>query len=415
LSKIKFFVLKRFGLYILGLLTSFSFDCVAQVQCANDVTIVEGESITMCGNTLVSISGSAGFVSYSWTGASTGSFQTITPSASGQYVLSAVDGLGCISIDTIIVVVNPLPTPNIISSEGVIICPSTGTTLSTSVPFTSYDWGSGNTNPTLSVSSPGTYNVSVIDDKGCTGSSNIIITSPNFSLTAAELSGCEGTGILLQASGGTSYAWSTGEFGSSIVITPNATTNYSVAITVATCTENLSLEVAPIVPVEFSLPDTIYIHENDNIYINGPAGFNTYNWSPSNQLNNPNSQGVVFSGTESQSITIVATHPTGCTLTATTVVIVVGLTIPNGFSPNGDLFNQAFVIPEIISENYNAKVTVWNRWGDIVLDDSKYLNTWEGTCEADLCLGDRALPEGTYFYNVDIHGVTFKGYITLKR
>ena len=409
------FVLKKLSLFIFTLLTSYSFESVAQIQCITDVSIVEGNSIIICEGTGTSINGIAGFASYAWTGPLTASTQSIIPTASGQYILAAIDGVGCISIDTIQVAVNPAPIPNIVSSEGAIICPSTGTTLSTDTPFTSYDWGNGETNPTFSVSDAGTYTVNVLDAKGCSGSANIIITSPNFSLTSSELSACGGTGISLQATGGTSYAWSTGEFGNSIVIDPSVTTNYSVAITVGSCTENLSLQVEPVVPLDYYLEDTIYVHENDNVFLNGPPGFSSYSWSPTNQLDNPQTQGVVFSGTESQIVTVVATHSSGCTLTATTVVIVVKLTIPNGFSPNDDIYNQAFVIPEIISNNYDAKIIVWNRWGEIVLDDSRYLNTWQGTCKADLCLGNEALPEGTYFYNIDIHGITFKGYITLKR
>jgi len=410
-----FIVLKKINLSILILLTFFSFGSLAQIQCTTDVTINEGNSITVCEGDGTSISAASGFVSYAWTGPSTESTQSITPPTSGQYIVAGIDAVGCISTDTIQVAVNITPTANIISSEGAIICPTTGTTLSTDVSFSSYDWGNGNLDPTFSVYSPGNYSVNFIDGKGCSGSANIIITSPSFTLTSSELSACGGTGISLQATGGTSYAWSTGEFGNSIVVDPSVTTNYSVAITAGSCVENLLLQVEPVEPLDYYLEDTIYIHANDNVFLNGPPGFSTYSWSPTNQIDNPQSQGVVFSGTESQDITVVATHSSGCTLTATTTVIVVELTIPNGFSPNGDDFNQTFVIPEIITENYKAKVSIWNRWGELVLDDPNYLNTWEGKCETDLCLGNQNLPEGTYFYNIDINDITFKGYVTIKR
>lgn len=394
---------------------TFGMSVFSQVQCATDVTILEGGSFSLCENENVSINGSAGFDTYTWSGPVNTVAQSITPTTAGLYVLSAIDGIGCVSTDTIDVTVNPAPVPNIISSEGAIICPSTGTTLSTDVPFDAYNWGGGNVDPTFFVSTEGTYTVTVTDGKGCIGTGNFNITVPNFGITSSSTSACGGTATTLQATGGTSYIWSTGEFGSAIIVDPSESTNYSVAITAGACSEAVSIQVEPGTGLEFSLPDTIYLYENENVYLAGPTGFNSFNWYPSDQLDNENAQGVNFSGTESQNITMQATHISGCSITETVVIIVVGLTIPNGFSPNDDPYNQTFVIPEITSENYDTQLTVYNRWGEIVFDDPHYLNTWEGTCEAELCMGNSGLPEGTYFYNVDVQGVTFKGYLTLKR
>ena len=63
----------------------------AQIQCAVDVTINEGATITMCESSPTTISGLNGFVSYAWTGPETVTGQTITPQFSGQYVLAALD------------------------------------------------------------------------------------------------------------------------------------------------------------------------------------------------------------------------------------------------------------------------------------------------------------------------------------
>ena len=72
-----------------------------------------------------------------------------------------------------------------------------------------------------------------------------------------------------------------------------------------------------------------------------------------------------------------------------------------------------FRVPEL--DDIPGAFSVWNRWGDIVLDIPRYENDWSGTCETGSCLGNGDLPQGTYFYLIDVKGITFKGYITLKR
>ncbi|HIP32206.1 MAG TPA: hypothetical protein EYG86_05545, partial [Crocinitomicaceae bacterium] len=120
----------------------------SQIQCVVDVAINEGATISMCSNALTTISGSNGYVSYAWSGPEVLTGQTITPQFSGTYTLAATDAVNCISTVSIIVTINAAPTPTIISSEGNVICPSIGTTLSTTIPYSTYDWGSGNTGAT---------------------------------------------------------------------------------------------------------------------------------------------------------------------------------------------------------------------------------------------------------------------------
>lgn len=392
-----------------------TFSVQSQVQCTIDVTIDEGTSITLCEHGSGTVSGANGFNSYDWTGAETLSGQTITPLLSGQYILSATDATGCVSSDTIQVTLSPAPSPILISSEGSVICPATGTSLSTSTPFVSYDWGNGNTGTTLFVDQTGMYTVTVEDASGCTGSESIMINSFIFGVTSSAVSGCSGTDIALTATGGTSYAWSTGEFGNTIVVNPSSTTNYSVQITAGSCVDNLSITVNPIDIEPFSLPDTIYVGVQKPHLIVGPSGFDSYVWSPGNQLNGTTESDVNFSGSYTQMITVEATHSTGCILMDSVLMIVVDLSIPSGFSPNDDHINDAFIIPEIETENYTAKLMIWNRWGEIVLEEEDYQNDWTGDCRGKMCMGDGPLPEGTYFYHVDVYGVTIKGYTTIKR
>jgi gliding motility-associated-like protein len=94
-------------------------------------------------------------------------------------------------------------------------------------------------------------------------------------------------------------------------------------------------------------------------------------------------------------------------------VIVVNLTIPTGFSPNADNINDTFTIPEL--DAYKAKLQVFNRWGDLVFESNDYQNDWDGTCKSGFCLGSGPLPEGTYFYTIEIENIQFDGFTTIKR
>ncbi len=111
------------------------------------------------------------------------------------------------------------------------------------------------------------------------------------------------------------------------------------------------------------------------------------------------------------SITLPVTDTTDCDVT---------IDIPDGFSPNGDLVNDVFVIDNI--EYYPKNhFTVLNRWGNIVYETDGYLNTWDGTSQANLKIGGEDLPTGTYFYILDlgedIEGMEryYKGFIFLNR
>jgi gliding motility-associated-like protein len=90
--------------------------------------------------------------------------------------------------------------------------------------------------------------------------------------------------------------------------------------------------------------------------------------------------------------------------------------IPEGFSPNGDGINDVYVIRGI--ENYpDNSLTIFNRWGNKVLDKSPYPNDWTGKLTSGIKLGGDELPAGTYFYILDLHDGSdvLKGTIYLNR
>ena len=91
--------------------------------------------------------------------------------------------------------------------------------------------------------------------------------------------------------------------------------------------------------------------------------------------------------------------------------------IPDAFSPNGDQYNERFVI--IHSTQFTIKLQVFSRWGDVVYEDNNYQNDWDGKGTGKYA--DKDLPGGTYYYVVEQrNSITgekkqYSGYLTLRR
>jgi gliding motility-associated-like protein len=98
---------------------------------------------------------------------------------------------------------------------------------------------------------------------------------------------------------------------------------------------------------------------------------------------------------------------------------VVGITVedivPNQvFTPNGDGQNDTYQVKYI--EFYpGSKITVFNRWGNKVYQNSGYLNDWDGYSNMNK-VGSDPLPIGTYYYVIE-YGVNRHktGFVYLER
>jgi gliding motility-associated-like protein len=91
--------------------------------------------------------------------------------------------------------------------------------------------------------------------------------------------------------------------------------------------------------------------------------------------------------------------------------------IPESFTPDGDGINDEFVI-EGIELFPNNKLTIFNRWGVLVFEESQYQNNWDGKTQSTFTVGGNDLPTATYYYVFDtkdeIKGI-ITGYIYLQR
>ena len=239
-----------------------------------DVSICQGNSTTLTG------SGGGSGATYNWSTGQSGATISVNPTTTTTYTLTVTDS-GCSDTDQIVVTVTPLP--NADAGQPVSICQGQSTTLTATGGSQNnhYLWSTGQTGSTISVS-PGattTYTVTVTVN-GCSDSDDVTVTvNPLPTVSAGnDVQICSGESTTLSASGsGGTYLWSTGQSGSSIVVSPSTTTTYTVTATLNGCTatDNVTVTVGNITAVV--TPDQA-ICEGSSLTLTVSGG-TTYEWS----------------------------------------------------------------------------------------------------------------------------------------
>lgn len=127
----------------------------------------------------------------------------------------------------------------------------------------------------------------------------------------------------------------------------------------------------------------------------------------------------VFPDTGLQVVTQVVTHPSGCRDTAVVVIDVVPLVtffMPNAITPNGDGVNEVFRGTGFLEGMRDFRLTIWNRYGELVFESSDPVDSWNGRKDNVGPL----VPAGVYVYLAEYltprgEPVTLKGYATVIR
>ena len=279
-----------------------------------DIHLCEGESAL-----LATPFKTSGGYNFTWTGAGSGSTETISVSQAGKYDLHVDNGLGCKGDGTIEIFVHPypvlVPVPKAVcDGDNAIIGQNLGNTYT-------YKWNTGAITPEISVSTGATYNVEVTSDRGCMRDMDILVTvnsnpTPNLGLDRNE---CAGTPITVSdgnAQPGQTYAWSTGSTGSTISPTTDGTYTLTTTTTVGCVgTDNVLVTFIPIPQVNLG-KDTI-ICQGETYTINaGNPGLDIL-W-----LEGQTSQTITVDQTGTYSATV---SQSGCPASDTIDVFVVAL------------------------------------------------------------------------------------------
>jgi gliding motility-associated-like protein len=228
-----------------GDICSYTISANAGVQFPNITTTKP----SLCYGDSTVLVGPVGASSYEWfpSGETTPNI-TATPSTTTTYTLVVSGVCGAKQTLTQTIVVNPLPTVQINSSNPITVCDGSSVNLTAS-GASNYVWSTGGTATTIAVQPTidSTFYVIGTDGNGCVDSTDALVqvlTKPTASI--ASLNGdsvCIGNSATLSASGGGTYTWDDSSTFDSLVVTPTVTTTYSVVVDVAGCLDTASIPI----------------------------------------------------------------------------------------------------------------------------------------------------------------------------
>lgn len=222
-----------------------------------------------------------GGTSYWW---STGQISSsIIVSQSGTYQVFVSNDYGCVDTATAVVVFNH--SPQVAISGPSAFCEGATETL-TAIGVGSFLWNTGDTTPSIAVSSPGFYQVQLTDANGCSASASqtmVQLSVPTITIVGADNICKDESTTLTALCGNTSYfCWSTGAVSNSIEVAPTVSTVYSV---VATSPDNCVAEQSHLLTVNPTYTQTFtaeickgqsYSGQGFNIPVQSESGFFIY-------------------------------------------------------------------------------------------------------------------------------------------
>lgn len=193
-----------------------------------DVTIVVNplpavdlgpDSVICTGSVLELDAGNPG-ASYSW---STFEItQTINVTTTGSYEVVVTDQNNCSSSDEMVLTVSDLLDPVIVADGPVIFCDGDSVTLDAGIPGSDYLWSTGESTQSITVSTPGLYDVVVTDQYGCSGTDDEVVSTLQLPNAVIQPTGpiavCNGDTVTLSASNTfADYEWNPGGFATNAI------------------------------------------------------------------------------------------------------------------------------------------------------------------------------------------------------
>ena len=322
-----------------------------------------------------------------------------------DYTTTPSNGLDCITgIGVINSVVNPVNSSASWSGPGIV--------------------SGGNTfNPVIN--QPGQYTVILNDNvNGCSSTYSVTIEPPTLinitSVNVTNVSCFNGSNgaIAINTDNGNGsnldYSWNPSQNNSASV---NGLTTGNYTVTVSNedgCEDDTTVFVNQPGPISISQIDSVGSECGEangslSVLASGGVGNFTYSWSSGNT-------GATANNIDAGTFTVTATDGNGCPasesfdLGCTPLIPVV---IPQFLSPNGDNQNELWLLQNT-AQYPNIKVTVYNRWGNVVFEAEPYNNDWNGHLKGT---NPNPLPAATYFYVVDTNKKSqdpYQGYIEIQ-
>lgn len=277
-------------------------------------------AICLAGSVTLTASGAS---SYTWNpgGALTGT-TVVTPTVTTTYTVTGSSVAGCTSTKTLAVVVNTVPIVTA-SASPTIICSGSTASL-TGSGATTYTWMPGALSGSMVTVTPTvntTYTVTGANG-ACTNTQTVSLSVnpiPTVTAISNPTAICSGSSATLTGNGAVTYTWSPGALnGTTVVVTPTVTTNYTVIGTDALgCTNSTTVTLnvnTPTITATGS-PTAICIVGSSTLSAVGAA---TYTWNPGAATGSS----VVVTPTTTTTYTVNGTNAFGCTSSSTITIVI---------------------------------------------------------------------------------------------
>ncbi len=380
----------------------FSKDTIA-VTISQSPVISLGNDTTICQGNSVVISAPVGYESYLWSNGSTGS--SISVSTNSSVGLKVFDSLGCSSSDTMeVTILNPI---TLWLGNDTLACNADSVHLIANSGFSSYLWNTNATTPGIWVHTSGTYSIVASQNGVCFSEDTIAVTisqSPSISLGNDTTICNTGNAFTIHAPANTnSWLWSDGSTANSLQV--NNSGSYWLRISNSDGCSNSDTVV-----VTFYYLDPVSLGEDVDFC--GLSSFNilasTTEYSSCNYQWSDGSSSTHQITVDKPGLYWVKYGNNLCSVTDTIELFdCPELIVPNVFSPNNDGHNDTFK-PKAESIG-RFKMTIFNRWGDVIFQTEDYLNGWNGE------INKKPAADGVYFWTIEYAEKFFDGNMKVKQ
>ena len=362
---------------------------------------------------------------------------TVSGVGPGVYEVTALDESGCPAVllvtvespPALFVTLDSLVRPSCVGdTDGALFASASGGTgFSSGWEFNWFlDGQPTGQGPALDALGEGDYGVLVVDDAGCAGEVESIplIAQGDVVLTVpSDTALCAGQILVLEAEseGATQSTWTLPDSSQGPGLTaPGVSVLEGAAQWVFTasrlgCVRMDTVEVSGLALPSPNAGLDQTIPEGGATTIGTEPNLDwSYSWTPSEEVLSPEFGATGTEGLfESTVFLLTALTSEGCSATDTVLIEVLKeLDIPSGFTPNGDGFNDQWNLNGL-SQYPSAQITLFNRWGEVLLTQGADEGSWDGT------LGGIPVPVGTYYYHIRVDEPALQaewtGPITLMR
>ncbi len=367
-----------------------------------DTTICRGQSVKLD----ATVEGNA---TYLW---STGATSPIITVSTQERFWVRVTKLGCITIDTVNVTVNP--PPDVTLSRDTSICPGQSVILTVNTNAGRIQWVTGETSNSIVVSRAGTYQVAVFRDNCVVKEAVRVSERPDMKLELGpDRYMCPGSSILVDARHPdvNVYRWNDGDLNPIKSITQPGT--YVLGVLDKYCDRYKTDSIK----VSFAGPPTVNLG-NDTIICRGRRFMLKANaTNASRYLWSTGATTASIEVKEPGTYTVTAFNDCGSSTDEITIDVKdcdSKPEVPNAFSPNGDGKNDLFR-PVLRGPMYEYELRIFNRWGEMVFISKDQHQGWDGTYKG------RPVDVGTFVWWLTYKRTTFgpafiiKGDVTVIR